>query len=186
MTSGSRKRLLSTDELERGAEEISRIVAVGAPPRVAILGGYAMQIYGSDRLTGDLDVVAQSPITGLRPQRSLTFGGYATATPSGIPLDVIIRDDDYTPLYEAALETSRRVRGVPLHVVRPEHLAAIKMACGRGKDDLDLLFLLAHMGPKDRRTARKIAKQFLGPYAANDLDARVAEADWRRSRGEFG
>ncbi len=82
--------------------------------RVALVDGFALQYFGSTRLTGDIDVVAPAPLQELEPTRKLKFGGQkATVVAAGnasigknvsVPVDVIVRDDDFADLYEAALD----------------------------------------------------------------------------------
>lgn len=142
-----------------------------------------MQAYGSDRFTVDLDVVADSMLP-LPPGEPLTFGGHAThSSPSGLPVDVILRDDAMANLYDEALASAKRIPGIPIRVVRPEHLVAMKMEAGREKDDLDLGYLLLMLDEKDYTAARKVVVKHLGYYAGKELDARLAEAQWKRSRG---
>jgi hypothetical protein len=48
--------------------------------RIALLGGFALQQYGSDRLTGDIDIAAPEVLDGLPAGKALTFGGVQTTT----------------------------------------------------------------------------------------------------------
>ena len=98
-------RMPSSDELKRVAE-LAHVVGEREGLRVAVAGGLAMILYGSPRLTKDVDVVsrgvppAPAELTRGEP---LSFGGYTFGTPMGIDLDWIVRDDDYRALYEEAL-----------------------------------------------------------------------------------
>jgi hypothetical protein len=178
-----RSTLLATADLDRGARELSQLAR--GVTRIAAVGGYAMQVYGSDRLTGDLDIISNDRIRALPKKKMLSFGGYSSTTPSGIPVDVILRSDAFEGLYDNALVTARKIAGIPILVVRPGHLAGMKMIAGRAKDDLDLLFLLARMNAAERRATRKLILRYLGEYAARDLDGRMAEADWSREQGRI-
>lgn len=151
--------------------------------RVLLIGGVAMRYYGSERLTVDLDVASSGmPARGLPREGVRTFGGMKTRTPSGVPLDWVVREDDFAPVFAEALEQGQRaIEGVPIDVVSPEYLAAMKMIAGRDRDDLDLIFLL-QSGEVDVGKARRIIKRLLGAYAAQDFDSRVAEAEWKASR----
>ena len=138
-----------------------------------------MMVYGSDRVTADLDVVSTKPLS-LTPKKHLSFGGFTTLTSEGCPVDVVVRDDDYRALYEEALEEARD-EGLPLPVVTPEHLAAMKMAAGRDKDMGDPRTLI-HLKVVDVAKVRSIVKKHLGPYAARELDNLVDEVAWEDSR----
>jgi hypothetical protein len=78
---------------------------------------------------------------------------------------------------------SARDEGLPLRVVTPEYLLALKMAAARDKDVFDVKYLLGS-GVVDLKVARGIVREFLGKYAARELDARAAEVEWRRGRPE--
>lgn len=171
--------LLDLTTLNDAAAEVARI-AKRQHVRVAMIGGMAMHMFGSPRLTGDVDVVADGPPPRSMPvERQLTFGGVAVRTSGGVPVDWVLRDDDFAPLYDAALNKAPRVPGFPLRVVEPEYIAAMKMAAGRGKDILDLEFLIADEAI-DVVATRKIVKRFLGPYAAKEFDVMVKEVEWRK------
>jgi hypothetical protein len=171
-------RFLSSQELDEAAREI--VSAVHAP--VAAAGGYAMRAYGSDRMTVDFDLVALRMPTGLPKLRPLTFGGYATRTTSGLPVDVIVRDDAFRGLYKDAVRTARTLPGVPVRVVSIGHLIAMKMVAGRAKDDLDLDFLLPRLTSREVAEARAVVVRHLGQYAGKEFDAKLEEARWKMSR----
>jgi hypothetical protein len=59
-----RKRFLSTETLDRVANEMTRL-ARRQKVKAAVVGGLAMQIYGSDRLTMDVDFIADRLVKGL-------------------------------------------------------------------------------------------------------------------------
>lgn len=147
--------------------------------KLAIAGGVAMQIYGSDRLTRDVDFIAKSVPPGISVQRKLSFGGVSGKTPNGISVCFIVRNDDYASLYREAL--SKTVEHQGYEVISPEHLAAMKLVAGRTKDESDLLFLLMN-GVVDVSKARVIIKKHLGAYALDDFNSRVDEAEWRKIR----
>jgi len=185
--SGNRKRMLDQDEIDRGVQEVSELCVAmvddGATGTVVLLiGGAALQHYGSERLTSDIDVVSNVPIVGLDPEKQLSFGGYASHTPSGVPVDVVLRNDDYAELYEEAAMYGRRIEGVPIPVVSPEYAVCMKMAARRPKDTADIDALLqAEM--VDVPKARRLVKRLLGRYAVDDFDSMVREAAWRKEHG---
>lgn len=135
-----------------------------------------MSVYGSDRLTKDVDVACRDEgLPELEQLKKLSFGGYAARTPSGHLVDVVVRDDEYRPLYLAAIGDARD-EGLPLRVVSPEYLAALKMAAARDQDVLDLGELL-RLGVLDLPETRSIIRQHLGVYAAREWDSLVAEVE---------
>lgn len=174
------KRFLSSEELERGAREVVAL-ARGERISVALLGGYAMALYGSDRLTADLDFAASAPLSGFRPEKALGFGGYSSRLPNGTPVDIILRDDEYRGLYEEAIERAECIEGLP--VVSVPYLMAMKMASGRGKDEVDLRWLMAtYDEPEILDEARKVIRRHLGIYALKEFDAELSLARWERER----
>lgn len=151
----------------------------------ALVGGTAMQRYGSPRYTFDIDIIADRPFD-LEPHHMLAIGGYAyeLETDTGVmDVDVIIRDDDYRPLYVEALRKARLDdSGIP--VITPEYMVALKMAAGRGKDEDDLLWLIKN-GKVDVPQARKIVGRLVGgQFAQREFDSLVMEASWRAQEEE--
>ena len=177
--SSKRKKLLSVDEIDEAVAELARAAKLEGV-RVALHGGVAMQFYGSPRLTSDVDILADDEIMSLPNMGHLTFGGQKTCTSNGAAVDVIVRSDDWADLYEAALDTAGRIKGVPMRVVRPEYMAAIKMAAHRPKDQDDLAFLITE--GLDLKKTRRVVSKYLGRYAAMEFDSLAAEAFWRKKR----
>ncbi len=101
----ARKRFLSPDALAQAVSEVGAI-ARAADVDVIVIGGYAMQHYGSDRLTCDVDFAVSAPLAALPKGQLLKFGGVRTVAPSGVPIDVILRRDAYARLYTAAVAYS--------------------------------------------------------------------------------
>lgn len=172
--------MLSSAEMFAGVCEFAEIAKADGVT-VALCGGAAMHCYGGDRLTSDLDFVAREVPPSLPVESALTFGGAATRTPSGISVDVIVRDDEHEALYLEALGCAITVPGMPVRVVRAEHLAAMKMVAGRDKDQLDLGYLLTAAG-FDRVAARKIVKKHLGADGVEEFESLCAEADWKAGK----
>lgn len=172
-------KFLDASQVEQTIVEIE-IIAHEEHVSTALAGGAAMQVYGSDRLTTDVDVIA-SDVLPLQQPKSLTFGGISGLAPNGIPVDVIVRDDEYSALYEAALLYSQPVEGMGMRVVRPEYLAAMKLVADRVKDRGDLEFLILS-GELDVAAALKIVREYAGNYAADQLESVVYELEWRLAR----
>lgn len=154
--------------------------------RFVVAGGVAMQYYESQRFTRDVDFVMTERAAvpkGIKVLKQLTFGGICGLTPRGIPIDIIMRNDDFASLYEDAIKKAEKCDN-DFYVVTPEHLAIMKMVAGRKKDELDLNFLVTREFFNTKK-ARKYALEFLGAYGAKEFDSIVAEAAWRQQRGEI-
>lgn len=174
LTSGhAGKRLLSPEEIERAIVEVTAL-AKKERATVALAGGCAMFVYGSTRLTTGVDFLASKILASLPGGKLLTFGGESTRTPSGVPVDLIVRSDRYERLYDAALDDARTVtfQGTKVRVVTAEHLVALKLVAARPKDELDLAFLVTD-GGADVKKARKIVEKHLGFFAADELERDV-------------
>jgi hypothetical protein len=180
-TKRERIKFLNPDDIENTIAEIAKI-SIQTGIETVLIGGIAMSVYGSDRLTKDVDVACREYLPGLKKLRELSFGGISTKSPSGHPVDIIVRNDAYHSLYVAAIENARD-EGLALPVVSPEYLAVLKMAASRDKDMLDLetLFQLEAI---DIKKTRSIIEKYLGEYAAREWDSLISKFEWKRNRHE--
>ncbi len=178
----SRMEALSQQEIRDAIEEIVKI-AKSERVAIALIGGCALQLYGSTRFTADIDFASDNLIDDLPRGTALSFGGEQTHASNGVTVDLIIRDDRWAPLYEAAIETAKRVPGTKAPVARPEYLLAMKMQARRPKDEADIDFLL-RSGVVNLKRAKKIVEEYLGGYAEEELEALADEIAWKESRGK--
>ena len=121
----------------------------------AIVGGLAMHLYGSERLTKDVDIIASKNLS-LTPEHPLAFGGSSYTLQVGkyaVQIDWLVRNDGYRKYYEAAL---REAIDFPngLRIVTPEWLVILKINAGRQKDLDDIVFLLKQEKIVDRPTVK--------------------------------
>lgn len=155
----------------------------------ALAGGVALQVYGSPRLTKDVDFVLDHALSDpgpLRKIKQLGFGGDSYRAPNGGKVDLIVRDDEYSKLYlDAVARAQTTPEGIP--IVTPAHLAAMKLAAGREKDVLDLKWLIRQPGLLDVKTARSVVYRFMGRFAQDRFDDVVDQAtiekELQRRRG---
>lgn len=178
-----RKRVPSTDDLLDVAR-IAQNEASTDRDEVAVIGGLAMQLYGSRRLTDDVDVVALKPISfpiTLKKVAPLSFGGFRYKTLEGIDVDWVVRKDEYEALYEDTF--AHRKPYLDIQISDLEHLAAMKFAAQRPNDYEDLMYLLVHPD-LDYEKARDLVYRFVGGrFATDQFDAAREEARWRASKG---
>ena len=141
---------ISTDTGLAAARQIGD-VAEGENVRWAIAGGIAMYLYGSPRLTKDVDLIASGNIS-LKERAPLTFGGSNYSIEVGkykVDVDWIVRSDGYAKYYQKALaEAVLLPNGFQL--ISPEWLLILKMFAGRQKDYDDAVFLLKEKDLVDR------------------------------------
>ena len=176
--SAPRKRMLDQAEIDAALAELAAMAQADGV-RVLLVGGIALQHYGSDRFTADIDLAASGPLRALPAESPLSFGGDASHTRGGVPVDLILRDDDYAQLYDEALAHPNTLDGVPLPLVLPEYAVLMKMAAHRPKDMLDISTLL-EQDAIDLPKARALVKRLLGRYALDDFESMVRESAWRR------
>jgi hypothetical protein len=191
MSGKSKKKLLSPEVLEAAVQEVDRLVVTinaernGDEVVAMVIGGFAMQHYGSPRLTGDVDFVASARLGDLKPIGDLSFGGFKFKTRNGTPADWILRDDDYQSLYDEALDHAVRTKA-GYAIVRPEYLGAMKFATQRSIDQEDLIFLLQQPRLVNRKKLRDIVYRLVGgKYALEDLDSIISVSDWRKKTGRL-
>lgn len=127
----------------------------------ALVGGLAMAIYGSDRTTKDIDIIADK-LLPLENRGLLRQGGerYIIKTnKKAVVVDWIIRKDEFKKLFQEALNEAVEINGVP--VLTPEWLVILKFIAGRFKDQEDAVFLLSRKGLVNRNLIKeKIIKHF--------------------------
>lgn len=130
----------------------------------ALVSGLAMSLYGSDRLTKDIDIIASRPLPLPKSQIAGQFrqGGDRYLTPTDkkiVAVDWIVRRDEFKKLFEQALKEAVKIGGVP--VLTPEWLVILKFVAGRFKDQEDAVFLLSRKDLVNRQLIKeKIVKLY--------------------------
>lgn len=143
--------------------EIVATVAAAESVEWALVGGVAMHLYGSLRLTRDVDFIASGRIS-VAPERQLSFGGerYKIAVDEKtVNVDWIVRRDTARRFYEAALGNAI-VWQNKIKIVTPEWLVILKFIAGRFKDQEDAVFLLRQKGLVNRRQIRRNVLKVVG------------------------
>ena len=154
----------------------------------ALAGGIAMHLYGFTRATVDVDMIA-SELLELPAKTNLTFGGETYEVNLGqqtVEVDWIVRNDEKAFLYEAALaEAEKTAEG--LAIVSPEWLVILKHFAARGKDEMDLLWLLRQEGLVDRQRLMETVKQMFGRFAftvEQEMEQWFLQADLMKAKDE--
>src|SRR6266545_3621223 len=134
--------MISTDTGMEAAQQAGRL-AEQEEIEWAVAGGLAMHLYGSPRLTKDVDIIASRHLS-LEPQHRLAFGGSSYTLQVGkyaVQVDWIVRSDGYQKYYRAALKDAIKLPN-DIRIVTPEWLVILKYNAGRQKDLDDIVFLL--------------------------------------------
>ena len=152
----------------------------------ALAGGLAMQLYGFERATKDVDFVAARTLS-LQIKNPLSFGGARYIIETGqisVPVDWIVRRDKWQNFYREALADAS-VLPNGLRVLTPEWLVILKYIAGRAKDELDILYLLQQKGLVSRRKLKrdllKAADSLLADTIFRELERRymtLADSAW--------
>lgn len=122
----------------------------------ALAGGLAVILYGSDRLTKDVDIIASKKLP-LKSEGILVQGGerYTVKTSKKVvAVDWITRKDEAKKFYEQALKDAVMIQDTP--ILTPEWLVILKYIAGRFKDQEDAVFLLSKKGLVDRRKIKRM------------------------------
>jgi hypothetical protein len=188
--SSSAKQSISTEE---GLDIASKVVSRAEENNVkcALCGGLAMHVYGFTRATVDVDFIAAARLP-LPATKELEMGGEAYTVQTGgekeIEVDWIVRADDKKEVYEAALAGATSTEdGLP--IITPEWMVILKYLAGRGKDQIDLLWLLREERLVDRELVKQHISSLFGRYAfwpLADVDNLFLEADVMKARDQNG
>jgi hypothetical protein len=132
-------------DTETRIEAVKKLAKIAEKEKIewALAGGIAMHLYGSPRLTKDVDVISvkRLPLENVRP---IGFGGESYEVFVGkkkIHVAWIVREDNYRDYYLQALKDATELKN-GLRVITPEWLAILKYIAGRDKDSDDIIYLL--------------------------------------------
>ncbi len=184
------KRDISTEEGLKAAAIIFK-QADKEGIECALAGGIAMHLYGYLRATQDVDMLASNKLS-LESERRLSFGGESYSVQLGerkVTVDVIVRDDFFRDFYEAALRDAQTTPD-GWRIVTPEWMVILKYLAGRGKDQLDLLWMLKEPGLIDRHEIERLLEQVMGKTGAQvalrGLEPYYVRAEVMRAGDENG
>ena len=176
-----------------GLEVAGKVVKMAQENKIecALCGGLAMHAYGFTRATANVDFIAEARLP-LPATRELEMGGVAYTVQAGeekeIEVDWIIRADEKKEVYEAALAGATSTDdGLP--IITPEWMVILKYLAGRGKDQIDLLWLLREEGLVDRELVKQHINGLFGRYSfwpLADMDNLFLEADVMKARDQNG
>lgn len=153
---------LATDTGLEAAQAIGQLAAQ-EEIEWAVAGGIAMHLYGSPRLTKDLDIIASRELS-LTPQHRLTIGGSSYTLQVGkynVQIDWIVRSDGHCEFYRRALQEAIRLPN-GLRVITAEWLMILKYNAGRQRNLDDIVFLLKQKRLVDRPKVKQKVVETVG------------------------
>lgn len=156
--------LLDTESAKEAIEFVSEIAAANGVDW-ALVGGIAMALYGNDRNTKDIDIIADKllPLESLGKLRQGGERYSVKATKRHVDVDWILRNDIFKRLFQIALSEAVKINDVP--VLTSEWLVILKFIAGRFKDQEDAIFLLSRKGLVDRRLIKEKIVKHIGSEA---------------------
>lgn len=145
----------------------------------AVIGGVATRAYMPERATQDLDVlIAQADAeaaharlrsAGFEPLGSLSIGGTAWRTPTGVLMDLV---ESQEPWVDEALENLQTdPQGLPVPSL--PYLVLIKVHASRTQDLADVSRMLGLASEEHRQETRQVFAKWL-PDAQEDLESLIA------------
>jgi len=166
------KRKINLDVIdeESASQAIEIISKIAAENNIdwALVGGLAMNLYGSDRLTKDVDMISTKrlPMPKEKIVGQLRQGGerYQTETKKKVVVvDWIVRNDEFKDLFLEALDNAVMIDEIP--IITPEWLVILKFIAGRFKDQEDAVFLLSRKGLVNRNLIKQHIVRVVGATA---------------------
>lgn len=151
----------SATEVIKTVAEISKTNGVNW----ALVGGLAMAVYGSDRNTKDIDIIADK-LLPLENKGLLRQGGeryLIKTTKKVVAVDWILRNDEFKKLFQVALAEAVKINDVP--IITPEWLVILKFIAGRFKDQEDAVFLLSRKDLVNRNLIKQNIVRVVGATA---------------------
>ena len=152
---------------ESATEAIKTVAEIAGEIGVnwALVGGLAMAIYGSDRNTKDIDIIADK-LLPLEKKGLLRQGGeryLIKTTKKEVAVDWIIRNDEFKKLFQIALDEAVKINDVP--ILTPEWLVILKFIAGRFKDQEDAVYLLSRKEIVNRNLIKSHIVRVVGATA---------------------
>jgi hypothetical protein len=172
-----KERFIDPEQINESIALIKKMAAEQGFNAV-LIGGVALQVYGSPKFTKDIDFALDQPLEDpgtLRKTKPISFGGAKYTAPNGASIDLIVRNDEYAKLYKDAITSSIQTPD-GIVIVTPEHLAAMKLAAGREHDILALKWMIRQADLLDTKKARAVIYRFMGRYAQDRFDDIVDQA----------
>lgn len=183
---------------ESAMEAIAKVGELAAQENIdwALVGGVAMAMYNSPRLTKDVDIIAVKRLN-LKPVGQLLQGGECyqiQISKRKVEVDWIVRQDDAKVFYQRALADAIKLEDLP--IITPEWLVILKYIAGRFKDQEDAVYLLRQPKLVNRKKIKELITEVVGSSGwvlfkagisrwFDIADFRITDGDENESYREF-
>lgn len=144
-------------------ESITSITSLLNGIPYVIVGGHAVTIHGHPRTTDDVDIMTTHEYVNdivdrlnLDVTHSLTIGGVAATTPSGIEIDILSPDQ---PWVDDAIKNAEDTKYGK--VVSKPYLVLMKIYASRSsQDDNDIIIMLQNMNENEQELSIKLVDEY--------------------------
>lgn len=152
-------------------ESVQGITSVINVP-YALIGGHAVTIHGTPRMTEDIDILTMPQYVddivkslNIKVESPITIGGVAGKTISGMEIDVIAPSDQ--AWVEDAIDNSEGTKYGK--VVSKPYLVLTKIFASRGtQDDADIINILNNMNETQQNKTAELVKEYF-PSMYDDI-----------------
>ena len=193
--SRQRNKMLDGDS---ALEAIAKVAELARKENIdwALVGGVAMAMYDSPRLTKDVDIIAVKRLN-LKPIGQLLQGGecyQVKISKRTVTVDWIVRQDNAKVFYQRALADAIKLEDLP--IITPEWLVILKYIAGRFKDQEDAVYLLRQPKLVSRQKIKELIVEVSGINAwvlfkagisrwFDIADLKITDGDENESYREF-
>ncbi len=193
--SRQRNKMLDGDS---ALEAIAKVAELARKENIdwALVGGVAMAMYDSPRLTKDVDIIAVK-LLNLKPIGQLLQGGecyQVKISKRTVTVDWIVRQDNAKVFYQRALADAIKLEDLP--IITPEWLVILKYIAGRFKDQEDAVYLLRQPKLVSRQKIKELIVEVSGINAwvlfkagisrwFDIADLKITDGDENESYREF-
>jgi len=140
----------------------------------ALIGGHAVTIHGSPRMTEDIDIITKKEYLDsiinsldLNVRNKLTIGGVAAKTVSGFEIDVITPDKEWVDGLLRDVEDTKYGK-----VVSKPYLVLTKIWSSRSQDDLDIIKILKKMTDDQKEETLSLIRKYFPNYM-DDVESMI-------------
>ena len=148
---------------------------------IALVGPRALYAWGSDEPAETIDIIATDDPT---TERITRIEADADVGPMLAQLRWAVRRDHYADAFDATIDNGLDLDGWPVPIPGPEYLGMLMLIERDTKTNERLTKLIAE-GVIEPDRFRWTVDDQLGPYALDDADRIIADAEWLAMTGKY-